>query len=135
MKYCTKCGHALPDEALFCSECGTKQGEIQQQNFREKPVKTKQKTDLSAYLKPKIYVTWSAIAVGMLLMNIFFALLGVRTIALVVLLILWSLFAAGVNVANFIYRIKHKGKIEEIVTNGVFMVMDTVCLICAFVLL
>jgi len=135
MKYCTKCGHVLPDEALFCSECGTKQEAVQQQNSQEKPVKTKQKTDLSAFLKPKIYVTWSAIAVGVLLMNIFFAFLRVRTIALVVLLILWSLFAAGVNIANFIYRIKHKGKIEEIVTNGAFMIMDTVCLICAFILL
>ena len=134
MKYCPNCGHPLPDEAMFCSECGTKQGAIPE-NTREKPVKTKQKTDLSAYLKPKIYVTWSAIAVGVLLMNIFFALLGVRGIALVVLLILWSLFAAGVNVANFMYRVKHKGRIEEIVTNGAFMIMDTICLICAFVLL
>ena len=134
MKYCSNCGHPLPDEAMFCSECGTKQGAALK-NTQEKPVKTKQKTDLSAYLKPKIYVTWSAIAVGMLLMNIFFAFLGVRTIALVILLILWSLFAAGVNIANFIYRIKHKGKIEEVVTNGVFMIMDTVCLICVFILL
>ncbi len=134
MKYCPNCGHPLPDEAMFCSECGTKQGAAPE-NTQEKPVKTKQKTDLSAYLKPRIYVTWSAIAVGVLLMNIFFAFLGVRGIALVVLLILWSLFAAGVNIANFIYRLKHKGKIEEIVTNGAFMIMDTVCLICAFVLL
>lgn len=25
MKYCHKCGQQLPDEALFCSKCGTKQ--------------------------------------------------------------------------------------------------------------
>ena len=133
MKYCTKCGHALPDEALFCSECGTKLDEVKQQNSQEKPAKIKQKTDVSAYLKQRIYVLWSCIALGVLLMNLFFGLLGTRTIALIILLILWSLFSVGVCLANFIYRLKHKGKIEEIVTTGVLTFLDTICLVCALI--
>lgn len=43
MKYCTKCGAQLPDEALFCPHCGTKvEGPVAENNNQpiqeEKPV-------------------------------------------------------------------------------------------------
>ena len=33
MKYCTNCGTQLSDDAVFCEQCGTKQGDIEQNNI------------------------------------------------------------------------------------------------------
>lgn len=34
MKYCTKCGASLPDEALFCEKCGARQESASQSDSR-----------------------------------------------------------------------------------------------------
>ena len=36
MKYCSKCGKQLPDEAVFCDECGTKLIEYKQSAVKQK---------------------------------------------------------------------------------------------------
>ena len=33
MKYCTKCGAPMNDDALFCPKCGNKVEEIKEENF------------------------------------------------------------------------------------------------------
>ena len=35
MKYCPNCGAQLPDNANFCSVCGTRFGGVPQQNYQQ----------------------------------------------------------------------------------------------------
>ncbi len=37
MKYCPNCGAQLPDNANFCSNCGTRFGAVPQQNYQQQP--------------------------------------------------------------------------------------------------
>ena len=37
MKFCMKCGHQLPDEALFCTNCGAKQPIPVEEPTKEEP--------------------------------------------------------------------------------------------------
>lgn len=47
MKYCTKCGQELNDDALFCSRCGAKVEEVKEEKvtdiFVEKPAEEEEK--------------------------------------------------------------------------------------------
>ena len=41
MKYCTKCGAPMNDDALFCPKCGTKVEEISEEKVAPQPVEEK----------------------------------------------------------------------------------------------
>ena len=41
MKYCTKCGAPMNDDALFCPKCGTKVEEVIEEKSTTQPVEEK----------------------------------------------------------------------------------------------
>jgi hypothetical protein len=58
MKYCTKCGAQMNDDALFCPKCGTKVEEIVEdkpapQPVKEKPVANQEPPKTNANVKVK----------------------------------------------------------------------------------
>ena len=135
MKYCVNCGHELPDYAAFCSNCGTKQPEAQTSQQQEPNNKVKQKTSFANYAKPSVYILWGCAPLLMLTMNIILSLVGGSSAIPIIMLYLFSVLGIVVNLINFIKRIKAKGKLNEIVTNGVLVTIDFVCIICAVILI
>ena len=59
MKYCTKCGAPMNDDALFCPKCGNKVEEVKEENFvlptveEEKPVEEKEAPQANPNAKVK----------------------------------------------------------------------------------
>lgn len=143
MKYCINCGHELPDHAMFCSNCGAKQpGE----NVKEEPVaevqasnetaakKEKPKTDLSAFMKVRVFAMWGIAPLLFLIMNIIFASIGKPQIITVLFQMLFSALGIVMNTINFVKRINRKAFNYEFGIALSLAAIDSIVIICAFIL-
>ena len=143
MKYCINCGHELPDHAMFCSNCGTKQPE---KNVKEEPVaevqasnepaekKEKPKTDLSAFMKVRVFAMWGIAPLLFLIMNIIFASIGKLQIITVLFQMLFSALGIVMDTINFVKRINRKAFNYEFGVALSLAAIDSIVIICAFIL-
>ena len=145
MKYCVNCGQQLPDHAMFCSNCGAKQPEG---NVKEEPVtevqasnepaevekKTKQKTDLSAFMKVRVFAMWGIAPLLFLIMNIIFASIGKPQISTILFQMLFSALGIVMNTINFVKRINRKAFNYEFGVAVSLAAIDSIVIICAFIL-
>ena len=143
MKYCINCGHELPDQALFCSECGAKQPT---ENVKEEPVsevqatnepiekKEKQKTDLSAFMKLRVFALWGIVPLVFLIINIIFASTGILKIFTVLFQMFFGALGIVVNTINFVKRINRRSFDYEFGAALSFAALDSISMICALIL-
>lgn len=143
MKYCINCGHELPDHAMFCSNCGAKQPE---ENVKKEPVtevqasnepvekKEKPKTDLSAFMKVRVFAMWGIVPLLFLTMNIIFASIGKLQIFTVLFQMLFSVLGIVMNTINFVKRINRRSFDYEFGAALSFAALDSISMICAFIL-
>ena len=118
MKYCVKCGQQLPDQAMFCSKCGTKQPGMEanntapaQEEVKEQPVK-KGKTDL---------------------FNLITGICGFLSTFTIIAQMLVSAFAIVLCVINFVKRMTRKQYNYEAFTAISLAALCFVSLICGFI--
>ena len=143
MKYCINCGHELPDHAMFCSNCGAKQPE---KNVKEEPVtevqassepvekKEKPKTDLSAFMKVRVFAMWGIVPLLFLIMNIIFASIGKPQVITILFQMLFSALGIVMNTINFVKRINRKIFNYEFGAAVSLAAIDSIVIICAFIL-
>lgn len=79
MKYCTKCGNTMPDEAAFCGKCGAKYDNISAGTVSQQPVTNNQGSQ--SQNNPMALIGFILSAAGLLFLTLcmidaFFALFG-----------------------------------------------------------
>ena len=141
MKYCINCGHELPDHAMFCSNCGAKQPA---QDVKEEPTvvaeeqqvekKAKPKTDLSAFMKVRVFAIWGTAPLLFLILNVIFASIGNPQIFTILFQMLFSALGIVMNTINFVKRINRKSFDYEFGAALSFAALDSIAIICAFIL-
>ena len=141
MKYCVKCGHQLPDQAMFCSKCGAKQPGVEPTNsvpateaVKEQPVK-KGKTDFSNFTKLRVFGLWAGIALIFLLFNLISGCCGFLSSFTIIAQMLVSIFAIVLCIINFVKRLNRKEYNYETFTAISLAVLCFVSLICAIIFL
>ena len=138
MKYCVKCGHQLPDQAMFCSKCGSKQNVEASApasiEVKEQPVK-KGKTDFSNFLKLRVFGLWAGIALFFLLFNIVTGAIGFLLTITIIFQMLLSAFAIALCIINFVKRMTRKQFNYEAFTAISLAVLCVVSLICGLIFL
>ena len=148
MKYCVNCGHELPDHALFCSNCGAKQPAQEQAPAQEQPVAKaevvyeeyqteepkKNKTDLSAFMKVRVFAMWGIAPLLFLILNIILASIGNPQIFTILFQMLFSALGIVMNTINFVKRINRKSFDYEFGAALSFAALDSIAIICAFIL-
>lgn len=139
MKYCVKCGQQLPDQAMFCSKCGTKQPGMEvnntvpaQEEVKEQPVK-KGKTDLSNFTKLRVFGLWAGIALTFLIFNLITGICGFLSTFTIIAQMLVSAFAIVLCVINFVKRMTRKQYNYEAFTAISLAALCFVSLICGFI--
>ena len=139
MKYCVKCGQQLPDQAMFCSKCGTKQPGMEvnntapaQEEVKEQPVK-KGKTDLSNFTKLRVFGLWAGIALTFLIFNLITGICGFLSTFTIIAQMLVSAFAIVLCVINFVKRLNRKQYNYETFTAISLAALCFVSLICGII--
>ena len=139
MKYCVKCGQQLPDQAMFCSKCGTKQPGMEanntapaQEEVKEQPVK-KGKTDLSNFTKLRVFGLWAGIALIFLIFNLITGICGFLSTFTIIAQMLVSAFAIVLCVINFVKRMTRKQYNYEAFTAISLAALCFVSLICGII--
>lgn len=104
MKYCGNCGCQISDEAKFCLKCGAKQ-EVQQQNYTEPEQEVQQQNyaepeqtvQQQSYAQPDQSYIYQQPAAGTskFLWKPAVLLVGIVLIALVLIFVLFKIFAGG----------------------------------------
>ncbi len=139
MKYCFKCGQQLPDQAMFCSKCGTKQPGMEanniapaQEEVKEQPIK-KGKTDLSNFTKLRVFGLWAGIALIFLIFNLITGICGFLSTFTIIAQMLVSAFAIVLCVINFVKRLNRKQYNYETFTAISLAALCFVSLICGII--
>ena len=152
MKYCTKCGAQMNDDALFCPKCGTKVEVIEENNVlpieEEKPAETKDapKTNVKAkgprtplyeqkvreiLLIPLVIIGCS---IAIWIINTVGNLTGVGKIMPLVLFILFSGLQAAMSMIRAVKTLTRKIYFKSALSFVLFVLLVT-CFIIDFVFL
>lgn len=144
MKYCVKCGQQLPDQAMFCSKCGTKQPNMENsvpspleevKQDQPKDIVAKKKTDFSAYLTLRTFCIWGGVPLLFLLVNIIMGIIGYLATVTIIFQMLFCAFGIVICVTNFVKRLNRKIYNHETFTAISLAALDGVSLICALIFL
>ena len=141
MKYCIKCGQQLPDQAMFCSKCGTKQPGVESSNNVpvsaevNEPSVRKGKTDFSNFLKLRVFGLWGGIALFFLIFNLISGACGFLSAFTIIPQMLISIFAIVICIINFVKRMTRKIYNYEAFTAISLAALCFVSLICGIILI
>ena len=145
MKYCFKCGNKLPDDARFCTKCGTPQ----EQQVEDKPVESNAvvaethavetaqpvtKKNVDTYIPLKNRIIWTSAAFAWLLINIIFSFLGALQLWTTILTDIYLVCAMVINIIGFVKSLIRKKPLPEIVTGGVFIFLVLLFMIACFII-